>query len=77
VLTAATCVPAERRSTAVGVVTAASYLGTALAFGLSPTIIDSFGWPVRRTHPLLHMELPLVSSTLLIALHLSCTVSIG
>jgi ACS family sodium-dependent inorganic phosphate cotransporter len=29
----------------VGVVTAASYAGTALAFGLSPLLITKFGWP--------------------------------
>lgn len=41
-------VPAEHQSGAVGVVTAASYVGTALAFGLAPTIIEDLGWPVRR-----------------------------
>jgi len=35
------------QSTAVGIVTAASYGGTALAFGVSPYIIKEFGWPVR------------------------------
>jgi ACS family sodium-dependent inorganic phosphate cotransporter len=39
-------VPADKQSTAVGIVTAASYGGTALAFGLAPTIIDELGWPV-------------------------------
>lgn len=39
-------VPGESQSTAVGIVTAASYAGTALAFGLSPAIIDNWGWPV-------------------------------
>eukprot|EP00887_Chlorella_sp_A99_P007577 scaffold28.g7577.t1 len=38
-------VPPERRSTAVAVVTAASYAGTALAFGLAPTIIEELSWP--------------------------------
>lgn len=38
-------VPASSQSTAVGLVTAASYGGTALAFGLSPMIIDNMGWP--------------------------------
>ena len=37
-------VPAARQSTAVGVVTAASYAGTALAFGLSPALIARLGW---------------------------------
>ncbi|KIZ02030.1 major facilitator superfamily transporter [Monoraphidium neglectum] len=37
-------VPTERQSTAVGVVTAASYVGTALAFGVSPTLISKLGW---------------------------------
>lgn len=37
-------VPGEHQSTAVGVVTAASYAGTALAFGLSPLLIDRLGW---------------------------------
>lgn len=36
--------PTERQSTAVGVVTAASYGGTALAFGLSPSLISGMGW---------------------------------
>lgn len=40
-------VPTEHQSTAVGVVTAASYVGTALAFGLAPLIIEELGWPVR------------------------------
>ena len=39
-------VPVDKQSTAVGIVTAASYGGTALAFGLAPTIIDELGWPV-------------------------------
>ncbi|KAF5840808.1 major facilitator superfamily domain-containing protein [Dunaliella salina] len=39
-------VPVASQSTAVGVVTAASYAGTALAFGVSPYIISEFGWPV-------------------------------
>lgn len=39
-------VPTENQSTAVGVVTAASYVGTALAFGLAPTLIEDLGWPV-------------------------------
>jgi ACS family sodium-dependent inorganic phosphate cotransporter len=38
-------VPVERQSTAVGVVTAASYAGTALAFGVSPSLIARLGWP--------------------------------
>eukprot|EP00200_Dunaliella_tertiolecta_P010630 CAMPEP_0202374722 /NCGR_PEP_ID=MMETSP1127-20130417/5492_1 /ASSEMBLY_ACC=CAM_ASM_000462 /TAXON_ID=3047 /ORGANISM="Dunaliella tertiolecta, Strain CCMP1320" /LENGTH=767 /DNA_ID=CAMNT_0048971947 /DNA_START=858 /DNA_END=3162 /DNA_ORIENTATION=+ len=38
-------VPPASQSTAVGVVTAASYAGTALAFGVSPYIISEFGWP--------------------------------
>jgi ACS family sodium-dependent inorganic phosphate cotransporter len=37
-------VPTASQSTAVGVVTAASYVGTALAFGVSPTLISSYGW---------------------------------
>ncbi|PNW72266.1 hypothetical protein CHLRE_16g675300v5 [Chlamydomonas reinhardtii] len=37
-------VPAGNRTTAVGIVTAASYAGTALAFGVSPWIISNFGW---------------------------------
>lgn len=41
---AARNVPAEKRSTAVGIVTAASYAGTALAFGISPLLISKFGW---------------------------------
>ena len=40
-------VPYKSQSTAVGIVTAASYVGTALAFGVSPYIITTFGWPVR------------------------------
>lgn len=45
---AARNVPAGNRTTAVGIVTAASYAGTALAFGVSPWIISNFGWEVRR-----------------------------
>lgn len=45
---AARGVPTSHQSTAVAVVTAASYAGTALAFGLAPTIIDKLGWPVRQ-----------------------------
>ncbi|KAJ9521589.1 hypothetical protein QJQ45_008921 [Haematococcus lacustris] len=37
-------VPQQSQSTAVGVVTAASYAGTALAFGVSPVIISQLGW---------------------------------
>lgn len=37
-------VPYANQSTAVGIVTAASYAGTALAFGVSPYIISSVGW---------------------------------
>lgn len=37
-------VPTSKRSTAVGVITAASYAGTALAFGLSPLLITKLGW---------------------------------
>lgn len=40
-------IPQDKQSTAVGVVTAASYAGTAVAFGLAPTIIEELGWPVR------------------------------
>lgn len=40
-------VPPAVQSTAVGIVTAASYAGTALAFGAAPTIISSLGWEVR------------------------------
>jgi len=36
----------------VGVVTAASYGGTALAFGVSPFIISHYGWQVRGWAPL-------------------------
>jgi ACS family sodium-dependent inorganic phosphate cotransporter len=43
--TIARSVPLENQSTAVGVVTAASYVGTALAFGLAPTLIEDLGWP--------------------------------
>lgn len=45
--TIARSVPAEQQATSVGIVTAASYAGTALAFGLAPTIIEELGWPVR------------------------------
>jgi ACS family sodium-dependent inorganic phosphate cotransporter len=41
---AARNVPTSKRSTAVGVITAASYAGTALAFGLSPLLITKLGW---------------------------------
>lgn len=41
---AARNVPTDKRSTAVGIVTAASYAGTALAFGLSPFLITRLGW---------------------------------
>eukprot|EP00775_Hariotina_reticulata_P002109 gene2109-2428_t len=37
-------VPVAKRSTAVGIITAASYAGTALAFGISPLLISRFGW---------------------------------
>lgn len=37
-------VPQASQSTAVGIVTAASYVGTALAFGISPLIISTLGW---------------------------------
>ncbi|WIA14336.1 hypothetical protein OEZ85_002865 [Tetradesmus obliquus] len=37
-------VPTSKRSTAVGIITAASYAGTALAFGLSPWLISRFSW---------------------------------
>jgi ACS family sodium-dependent inorganic phosphate cotransporter len=37
-------VPVARCSTAVGIITAASYAGTALAFGISPYLISRFGW---------------------------------
>ncbi|GLI68313.1 hypothetical protein VaNZ11_012674 [Volvox africanus] len=37
-------VPVHNQTTAVGIVTAASYAGTALAFGISPLIISNFGW---------------------------------
>ncbi|GIL86331.1 hypothetical protein Vretimale_13699 [Volvox reticuliferus] len=37
-------VPVRNQTTAVGIVTAASYAGTALAFGISPLIISKFGW---------------------------------
>eukprot|EP00239_Pterosperma_sp_CCMP1384_P012157 CAMPEP_0197866514 /NCGR_PEP_ID=MMETSP1438-20131217/44255_1 /TAXON_ID=1461541 /ORGANISM="Pterosperma sp., Strain CCMP1384" /LENGTH=487 /DNA_ID=CAMNT_0043485085 /DNA_START=895 /DNA_END=2358 /DNA_ORIENTATION=- len=37
-------VPLDRQSTAVGVVTAASYLGAAAAFQLTPIIIRHFSW---------------------------------
>jgi len=38
-------VPRDRQSTAVGAATAASYAGTALAFGLAPPLITRLGWP--------------------------------
>jgi ACS family sodium-dependent inorganic phosphate cotransporter len=38
-------VPYASQSSAVGVVTAASYVGTAIAFGVSPYIINMYGWP--------------------------------
>jgi hypothetical protein len=41
-------VPYANQSTAVGIVTAASYGGTALAFGICPYIITHFGWPVSH-----------------------------
>ncbi len=44
-LRAARNVPTQLRSTAVGIITAASYAGTALAFGIAPTIITHLGWP--------------------------------
>lgn len=37
-------VPVSSRSTSVAVITAASYLGTALAFGVAPTIINLSSW---------------------------------
>jgi ACS family sodium-dependent inorganic phosphate cotransporter len=37
-------VPVRNQTTAVGIVTAASYAGTALAFGVSPLLISRFGW---------------------------------
>jgi len=37
-------VPKSSQSTSVAVVTAASYVGTALAFGIVPTVIQSYGW---------------------------------
>eukprot|EP00191_Tetraselmis_sp_GSL018_P011763 CAMPEP_0177597806 /NCGR_PEP_ID=MMETSP0419_2-20121207/11931_1 /TAXON_ID=582737 /ORGANISM="Tetraselmis sp., Strain GSL018" /LENGTH=527 /DNA_ID=CAMNT_0019090047 /DNA_START=239 /DNA_END=1822 /DNA_ORIENTATION=+ len=37
-------VPQKFQSTSVAAVTAASYIGTALAFGLSPAIIEDAGW---------------------------------
>ena len=40
-------VPYANQSTAVGIVTAASYAGTALAFGISPYIITNYGWQVH------------------------------
>ena len=39
-------VPTDKQSTSVAVVTAASYLGTALAFGLAPAIIEELDWQV-------------------------------
>jgi len=38
-------VPRGWQSSAVGAVTAASYLGTAVAFGAAPGLIDRYGWP--------------------------------
>lgn len=43
---AARGVPTQYQSTSVAAVTASSYLGTALAFGFSPSIINNFGWEV-------------------------------
>lgn len=43
-LPAARSVPVAYQSTAVGIVTAASYAGTALAFGISPLLISAHGW---------------------------------
>jgi len=37
-------VPVERQSTAVAVVTAASYAGAAVAFAATPPIVSAFGW---------------------------------
>eukprot|EP00798_Chlamydomonas_sp_ICE-L_P009629 gene9629-7543_t len=42
--TNSTNVPYEKQSTAVGIVTAASYVGIAVAFGISPMIISEYGW---------------------------------
>lgn len=42
---AARNVPQQSQSSAVGIVTAASYIGTALAFGLAPMLIQRHGWP--------------------------------
>lgn len=50
-------VPYGSQSSAVGVVTAASYVGTALAFGVSPYIISTLGWPVGGTC-FLHQGVP-------------------
>lgn len=38
-------VPRSKQSLAVGIVTAASYAGAALAFLIVPSIIQNFGWP--------------------------------
>lgn len=43
-------VPSDKQTTAVGIVTAASYAGTALAFGVSPLIISRLGWEVSKAH---------------------------
>ena len=41
----AACVPVERQSTAVALVTGASYGGAALAFLAVPSVIATWGWP--------------------------------
>jgi ACS family sodium-dependent inorganic phosphate cotransporter len=38
-------VPREKQSTAVALVTASSYAGTALAFAVAPFVIETIGWP--------------------------------
>lgn len=38
-------VPPSAQSTSVGIATAASYAGTAVAFGTAPWLISSYGWP--------------------------------
>ena len=38
-------VPSSLQSSAVGIITAASYAGTAIAFYISPILIANFGWP--------------------------------
>ena len=38
-------VPSARRSTSVSVITAACYLGSVASNAVSPSVIDSFGWP--------------------------------